>query len=417
MKAFFTILSIIIIILYYIAKHGSDKPVAASRKADAVEAKLSPEELERQKQELLKDIREDTVRLSNLEKLTLYAKGDYTDQLESERQRQEQKLNELKSALCEVLKKQKECEVSTAEVKVGTDQLSHRNADKMSESHESNAPERLTNAEQTKHTKKNIPWRIICLCAGLLLVVGIFVYLGLTFPTAKSDYEQGLALLEEGNYYQASIKFLYSRIDHEEEGKKYALELYEYASARAEYEDDPCEETAAQVWRDFEEEYNKICRYRSIPYYNEIIAFGKEIKTQADKHDAEAISKIRRGLPYVHMPPEYINNTKLGSADSVSTYGTSKVYTWKAADGCTVFKVTIDSNGYVSEAEKYRENTHWNGNTLLSTHEGYSSKPSYSYNSDPYDAGAYSNAEDFYYDYYDDFFDYEDALYYWNSHN
>ena len=36
---------------------------------------------------------------------------------------------------------------------------------------------------------------------------------------------------------------------------------------------------------------------------------------------------------------------------------------------------------------------------------------------DPYDVNDYSNAEDFYYDHYDDFFDYYDAEDYYNEHH
>lgn len=420
MKVLAHIITIGGIILYFIAKHESNRPASASRKADAVEVKPSPEELERQKQLLLKSLADTRRDISNLKNLAiLYAKSDYANQLETERLQREQSLEELKQALCKVIEKQREYEASTADANVHIEQIPHRNADKLSESRQSNAPDGLADAEQSKQvkTKKSIPWRIICICGGFLLVVGIFAYLGLTTSTARTNYEQGLVLLEEGNYSQAGRKFFSSQLDNEEVGKEYAFELHAYTSARARYEYDPCEETAADVWRDFEEDYNKIIRMKSIPHYNEIVEFGKEIKALAVKKDMETTSRIRKKLPYAHMPPEYIQKTKLGEADSVKVYGESKVYIWKSADGCTIFKATIDSNGYVSEAEKYNENTHWNGDTLLSTHEEYDRKPSYSYNSDPYDAGAYSSAEDFYYDNYDDFFDYEDAEYYWNLHN
>lgn len=420
MKVLAHIITIGGIILYFIAKHESNRPASASRNADAVEVKPSPEELERQKQLLLKSLADTRRDISNLKNLAiLYAKSDYANQLETERLQREQSLEELKQALCKVIEKQREYEASTADANVHIEQIPHRNADKLSESRQSNAPDGLADAEQSKQvkTKKSIPWRIICICGGFLLVVGIFAYLGLTTSTARTNYEQGLVLLEEGNYSQAGRKFFSSQLDNEEVGKEYAFELHAYTSARARYEYDPCEETAADVWRDFEEDYNKIIRMKSIPHYNEIVEFGKEIKALAVKKDMETTSRIRKKLPYAHMPPEYIQKTKLGEADSVKVYGESKVYIWKSADGCTIFKATIDSNGYVSEAEKYNENTHWNGDTLLSTHEEYDRKPSYSYNSDPYDAGAYSSAEDFYYDNYDDFFDYEDAEYYWNLHN
>ena len=380
MKVLAHIITIGGIILYFIAKHESNRPASASRKADAVEVKPSPEELERQKQLLLKSLADTRRDISNLKNLAiLYAKSDYANQLETERLQREQSLEELKQALCKVIEKQREYEASTADANVHIEQIPHRNADKLSESRQSNAPDGLADAEQSKQvkTKKSIPWRIICICGGFLLVVGIFAYLGLTTSTARTNYEQGLVLLEEGNYSQAGRKFFSSQLDNEEVGKEYAFELHAYTSARARYEYDPCEETAADVWRDFEEDYNKIIRMKSIPHYNEIVEFGKEIKALAVKENAEVISRIRSNLPYIHMPAEYIHDTKMGRADFIdrSSSGDLCIYSWDAADGCTILRVVV-YKGTVNEVTK-RNDIHWSGDNWKNVdHKSYS-KPSY----------------------------------------
>ena len=109
MKVLAHIITIGGIILYFIAKHESNRPASASRKADAVEVKPSPEELERQKQLLLKSLADTRRDISNLKNLAiLYAKSDYANQLETERLQREQSLEELKQALCKVIEKQRE---------------------------------------------------------------------------------------------------------------------------------------------------------------------------------------------------------------------------------------------------------------------------------------------------------------------
>ena len=54
-----------------------------------------------------------------------------------------------------------------------------------------------------------------------------------------------------------------------------------------------------------------------------------------------------------------------------------------------------------------------NGVLSESTYKSYSSKPSKT--EDEYSAKDYVDADDFYYDHYDDFYDYEDAEDYYNE--
>lgn len=55
--------------------------------------------------------------------------------------------------------------------------------------------------------------------------------------------------------------------------------------------------------------------------------------------------------------------------------------------------------------------------TKNSTYKSYSSKSKSSKFEDGYSAKDYIDADDFYYDHYDDFYDYEDAEDYWEEHN
>ena len=58
------------------------------------------------------------------------------------------------------------------------------------------------------------------------------------------------------------------------------------------------------------------------------------------------------------------------------------------------------------------------GNRIIccSAYKSYSSKSKSSKSSDEYSAKDYVDADDFYYDHYDDFYDYEDAEDYYNEH-
>ena len=112
------------------------------------------------------------------------------------------------------------------------------------------------------------------------------------------------------------------------------------------------------------------------------------------------IGKTALGTPSGPLKPHYENRN--------GSYVTVNEYDFYKGDKI-IFKVKCVENGCVISVEDYRENPY-----KPFTPSGSSSSGK---KDDPYKAGNYANAEDFYYDYYDDFFDYEDAEKYFNNHS
>ena len=89
-------------------------------------------------------------------------------------------------------------------------------------------------------------------------------------------------------------------------------------------------------------------------------------------------------------------------------------YRWKNNNGKTILYVEC-RDGVVTDVTKYWEDKYWtaDGKPIYSgTRSGYSSSSNGKkkvYNDDSYNVNDYYDAEDFYEDYYDDFYDYEDA--------
>lgn len=130
------------------------------------------------------------------------------------------------------------------------------------------------------------------------------------------------------------------------------------------------------------------------------------------------------GNPYEGMSEDSINYTDLGPADDVEKCKDfsalreerrTKTYRWYNANGRTKAIATVsykNGKGYVSsfslleyDAEAVKEARQKLKEEKKST------------GSDPYHASDYSDSEDFYEDYYDDFYDYEDAEDYYYDHS
>ena len=97
------------------------------------------------------------------------------------------------------------------------------------------------------------------------------------------------------------------------------------------------------------------------------------------------------------------------SSSSKSSYSYSRSY--KSYSG--------SSSNSNSSAYSYRSKTETSfvqPTTKESTYRSYSSKSKSSESDDEYSAKEYVDADDFYYDHYDDFYDYEDAEDYYKEH-
>jgi len=242
---------------------------------------------------------------------------------------------------------------------------------------------------------------------GIFAIVAIGIVCFISFAAPTIAYNKSLKLIAEGNYERAAdVLDAVSSDDHD------SIWLLSYANTRAKYGENPTGKEAVYAYDKLE----KVVEYGDyLPCYDEICRYAKQVKAAADEEIRRQRAEIKAGLPYVGMDPEYIHDTKLGKGKLSFSTDDLDVYTWDAADGCMIFWLEV-YKGKVVETDK-RNDIHWSGDNWKNLNHKNFSAPSYSYNSDPYDAEAYSSADDFYYDYYNDFFDYEEAEDYWYEHN
>ena len=98
------------------------------------------------------------------------------------------------------------------------------------------------------------------------------------------------------------------------------------------------------------------------------------------------------------------------SRNSTSSYSYSRSYKSYSGSSST-------SNSSVYSYQNKTTSSAVQPATKKSTYKSYSSKSKSSKSEDEYSAKDYVDADDFYYDHYDDFYDYEDAEDYYNEHN
>lgn len=98
----------------------------------------------------------------------------------------------------------------------------------------------------------------------------------------------------------------------------------------------------------------------------------------------------------------------LGGGGKIGGVSTTK---FRYYNGSEFFVVYLDSKYVVKKVEDYLPGSSSKGKS--SDKKDSSKKKS----SDPYNASNYLHPDDFYYDYYDDFWDYEDAEEYWKKYH
>ena len=97
-----------------------------------------------------------------------------------------------------------------------------------------------------------------------------------------------------------------------------------------------------------------------------------------------------------------------------SLYG---LFKWSCSDSSntsTAKSSDSDKSSYSSKSKT--ESSTVQPTTTKATYKSYSSKSKSSNSEDEFSAKDYVDADDFYYDHYDDFYDYEDAEDYYNEH-
>lgn len=161
--------------------------------------------------------------------------------------------------------------------------------------------------------------------------------------------------------------------------------------------------------------------------YDEYVVEQSKIEAQ---REAECRASYANTIPYEGMSEKYIDATAMGKHHEYESVVVGKgkryehiqhEYRWNTNSGRTLLYVECE-DGKVTYIIKYYEDSHWtsDGKPIFSgKNSSYSSTKKSSTpkkNDDPYNAKDYYDAEDFYDDYYDEFYDYEEAEEYYNEH-
>ena len=233
---------------------------------------------------------------------------------------------------------------------------------------------------------------------------------------AEEMYILGLSQFSKGDYKAAYRSFDIAREKNIEESK-----AYYYYSVGMDY-------AASKKYDNAE---SSIRKGTNAAISTKTMQLGKKLLTQVqtehkaydEQQEKEYLQSLAKSLPYVGMSEKYINNTALGKPSSTVRHNREMVngqslvanlydYT---SNGYVIFTARC-VNGVVTDvfddrAHPYKQSS---GSSSSSSSKKSSSSTK---KSDPFHASDYAHPDDFYYDYYDDFWDYEDAEDYWEAHH
>ena len=131
--------------------------------------------------------------------------------------------------------------------------------------------------------------------------------------------------------------------------------------------------------------------------------------------------KVDIDIPYAGMSEKLISQTKLGKPTK-SEYRVN--YSWGKRDDYTIYIWSENGETYFTVEAKKGVVTFVQDNResairirrMKEAREAKQQKREHCDEDDPYEASSFANAEDFYDEYRDDFFDYEDAEEYWDEY-
>ena len=232
-------------------------------------------------------------------------------------------------------------------------------------------------------------------------------------------YEAAVVLVDE-EYYQEAYEKLHSIQD---ERYRDTLGLISY-----------CEANVAYINGDIQAAHDAMCfvnfKYQTTKQNEKIDAFKDKIEREFDEYLEEQrleerrayLKKVSSGVPFVGMYESDINSTILGKASSEIRHNyecingkqyLANLYDFYNDSG-KIFSARC-VQGKVTEVWDYRDNPAWKESKSYSSSGSNNSDDKEK--EDPYGASDCSHPDDFYYDYYDDFYDYEEAEEYWYEYS
>ena len=233
---------------------------------------------------------------------------------------------------------------------------------------------------------------------------------------AEEMYIQGLSQFSKGDYKAAYRSFDVAREKNIEESK-----AYYYYSVGMDY--------AAS--KNYDNAESSIRRGTNAAISTKTVQLGKQLLKQVqtehkaydEQQEKEYLQSLAKSLPYVGMSEKYINKTALGKPSSTVRHNREMVngqslvanlydYT---SNGYVIFTARC-VNGVVTDVFDDRAHPYKQSSGSSSSSSSKKSTSS-TKKSDPFHSSDYAHPDDFYYDYYDDFWDYEDAEDYWEAHH
>ena len=233
---------------------------------------------------------------------------------------------------------------------------------------------------------------------------------------AEVMYAQGLNQFATGDYKAASQSFDAARQKNIEESKAYYLYSIgmDYAASKK-----------------YDSAESNIRSGTNAATSTKTKQLGKQLLTQVqkehkaydDQQEKQYLQGLSKSLPYIGMSEKYIDKTALGKPSSTVRHNREMVngqslvanlydYT---RNGYVIYTARC-VNGEVTDIFDHRDDPYKQSSDSNSSSSSKKSSTS-AKKSDPFHASDYVHPDDFYYDYYDDFWDYEDAEDYWESHH
>lgn len=225
----------------------------------------------------------------------------------------------------------------------------------------------------------------------------------------QSDYDNVITLIQNGEYREATIK-LWSLQD---KGFSDIKALEKYCSALSAYKNGDyinaktrLESCISEIRKHKEFDDPDVLLDTIIPLAE---AEREENIRRAEEEERLRKENLRKsGVPYVAMKESEINSTSLGKVDYIGhntvKFQSRTLYYWLNSKKQTIYFAAC-ANGSVVDVKDYR-NDPW----------AYNPTKKFEPIEDDFDVEDYYSPEDFYEDYYDDFFDYEEAEDYYYEH-
>ena len=233
---------------------------------------------------------------------------------------------------------------------------------------------------------------------------------------AEVMYAQGLNQFASGDYKAASQSFDAARQKNIEESKSYYLYSIGMDNAAS---------------KKYDSAESNIRSGTNAAISTKTKQLGKQLLTQVQKEhkaydeqqEKQYLQGLSKSLPYVGMSEKYIDKTALGKPSSTVRHNREMVngqslvanlydYT---RNGYVIYTARC-VNGEVTDIFDHRDDPYKQSSGSNSSSSSKKSSSS-AKKSDPFHASDYAHPDDFYYDYYDDFWDYEDAEDYWEAHH